>query len=57
MTLGAGAVGYSTECRHGEGSPHAQRIMIGRQGGLEEKKKLAQAIAGIQRGQKENENR
>ena len=57
MTLGAGAVGYRTESLHGAGSPQAQRIMIGRQGGLEEKKKLAQAIAGIQRGQKENENR
>jgi len=32
---------------HGAGSPQAQRIMISRQGNLEEKKKLAKIIAGI----------
>ena len=47
MTLGTAAVGYRTESLHGAGSPQAQRIMIGRQGGLDEKKKLARNIAGI----------
>ena len=32
---------------HGAGSPQAQRIMISRQGNLEQKKKLAKEIAGI----------
>ena len=47
MTLGTAAVGYRTESLHGAGSPQAQRIMIGRQGKLEEKKALAKNIAGI----------
>lgn len=47
MTLGTAAVGYRTESLHGAGSPQAQRIMIARQGRLEEKKALARAIAGI----------
>ncbi len=47
ITLGTAAVGYRTESMHGAGSPQAQRIMISRQGNLEEKKKLALAIAGI----------
>ena len=47
MCLGAAAVGYRTESMHGAGSPQAQRIMIGRQGRLEEKKELAKAIVGI----------
>ena len=47
MTLGSAAVGYRTESMHGAGSPQAQRIMIGRQGRLEEKKELAKAIVGI----------
>ena len=49
MTLGTAAVGYRTESLHGAGSPQAQRIMIGRQGRLEEKKKLAKNIAGIRK--------
>jgi aromatic ring hydroxylase len=32
---------------HGAGSPEAQRIMIARQGNLEQKKKFAKDIAGI----------
>lgn len=48
MTLGAAAVGYRTESLHGAGSPQAQRIMIGRQGGLDEKKELAKRLAGIE---------
>lgn len=47
ITLGAAAVGYRTESLHGAGSPQAQRIMIHRQGNLDEKKKLAKVIAGI----------
>ncbi len=47
MTLGTAAVGYRTESMHGAGSPQAQRIMIARQGNLEQKKELAKAIAGI----------
>ena len=47
ITLGAAAVGYRTESMHGAGSPQAQRIMISRQGDLEEKKALAKALAGI----------
>ena len=48
MTLGAAAVGYRTESLHGAGSPQAQRIMIGRQGGLDAKKELAKRLAGIE---------
>ncbi|MBN1473429.1 MAG: 4-hydroxyphenylacetate 3-hydroxylase family protein [Syntrophaceae bacterium] len=47
MTLGTAAVGYRTESMHGAGSPQAQRIMISRQGNLEQKKKLAKEIARI----------
>ncbi len=47
LTLGTGAVGYRTESLHGAGSPQAQRIMIGRLGNFDQKKKLAKAIAKI----------
>ena len=47
LTIGAAAVGYRTESLHGAGSPQAQRIMISRQGNLEQKKELAKHIAGI----------
>ena len=47
ITLGTAAVGYRTESMHGAGSPQAQRIVIARQGNLEQKKALAKAIAGI----------
>jgi len=47
ITLGTAAVGYRTESMHGAGSPQAQRIMISRQGNIEQKKELAKAIAGI----------
>jgi 4-hydroxybutyryl-CoA dehydratase/vinylacetyl-CoA-Delta-isomerase len=47
ITLGTAAVGYRTESMHGAGSPQAQRIMIARQGNLEQKKELAKSIAGI----------
>jgi 4-hydroxybutyryl-CoA dehydratase / vinylacetyl-CoA-Delta-isomerase len=48
ITLGAAAVGYRTESMHGAGSPQAQRIMISRQGSLEDKKALAKALVGIE---------
>ncbi len=47
ITLGTAAVGYRTESMHGAGPPQAQRVMIARQGNLEEKKRLAKEIAGI----------
>lgn len=47
LTLGTAAVGYRTESMHGAGSPQAQRIMIARQGNMEQKKKIAKKIAGI----------
>ncbi|MCK7505500.1 MAG: hypothetical protein MZV70_16420 [Desulfobacterales bacterium] len=49
LTLGTAAVGYRTESMHGAGSPQAQRIMIARQSNLEQKKKIAKKIAGINR--------
>jgi 4-hydroxybutyryl-CoA dehydratase/vinylacetyl-CoA-Delta-isomerase len=48
MTLGRNAVGYLTESMHGAGSPQAQRIQIQRTMRLEEKKKLAKKLAGIE---------
>ncbi|MCF8032345.1 MAG: 4-hydroxybutyryl-CoA dehydratase [Desulfarculaceae bacterium] len=37
LVAGAGAVGYLIESMHGAGPPTAQRIMIGRQAGLDQK--------------------
>jgi 4-hydroxybutyryl-CoA dehydratase / vinylacetyl-CoA-Delta-isomerase len=47
LTMGTAAVAYRTESMHGAGSPQAQRIMIGRQSRLDEKKQLAGELAGI----------
>ncbi|GAB6138523.1 4-hydroxyphenylacetate 3-hydroxylase family protein [Halanaerobaculum tunisiense] len=47
MSLGTAAVGYRTESMHGAGSPMAQRIMIQRQGNLEQKKELAKNIVDV----------
>ena len=47
LTLGRAAVGYLTESMHGAGSPQAQRIMINRLSNIEEKMKLAKALAKI----------
>jgi len=47
ICLGSSAVGYRTESMHGAGSPQAQRIMIARQGNINQKKELAKALAGI----------
>ncbi len=52
LTLGTAAVGYRTESMHGAGSPQAQRVMIARQGNLEQKKKMAKIIAGIEENEK-----
>ncbi len=48
LTLGSAAVGYRTESMHGAGSPQAQRVMIARQADLEQKKRQARVIAGIE---------
>ncbi len=48
LTLGTAAVGYLTESMHGAGSPQAQRIMISRTVNLEEKKKAAKRLCGIE---------
>lgn len=48
MTMGRNAVGYLTESLHGAGSPQAQRVQIARLMDLDEKKKLAQRLAGIE---------
>jgi len=47
ITLGTSAVAYRTESMHGAGSPEAQVITIGRQSDIEQKKRLAKALAGI----------
>ena len=47
LTLGSAAVGYLTESMHGAGSPQAQRIMITRRVNMEEKKKAAKKLCGI----------
>ena len=46
LTAGAGAVGYLIESMHGAGPPTAQRIMIGRQAGLEDKIQGAKNLLG-----------
>jgi 4-hydroxybutyryl-CoA dehydratase/vinylacetyl-CoA-Delta-isomerase len=48
LTLGAAAVGYLTESMHGAGSPQAQRIMISRLVDIEEKKKAAKRLCGVE---------
>lgn len=49
LTLGTAAVGYLTESMHGAGSPQAQRIMISRRVNMEEKKKAAKRLCGIEK--------
>eukprot|EP00971_Amphidinium_carterae_P076658 1514174-Amphidinium_carterae.1 len=48
MTLGRNAIGFLSESMHGAGSPQAQRILIQRLMNVEEKKKIAKRLAGIQ---------
>jgi len=47
LTLGPAAAAYRTESLHGAGSPQAQRVMIGRLAGFDQKKNLAEKLAGI----------
>jgi len=47
LVVGAGAVGYLVESMHGAGPPTAQRIMIGRQAGLERKVKTVKQLLHI----------
>jgi len=47
LVAGAGAVAYLIESMHGAGSPMAQRIMIARQAGVDQKVELAKKILGI----------
>jgi 4-hydroxybutyryl-CoA dehydratase/vinylacetyl-CoA-Delta-isomerase len=47
LTAGAGAVAYLIESMHGAGPPAAQRIMIGRQAGLEDKMDRVKALLSI----------
>lgn len=53
LTLGPGAAAYLTESMHGAGSPQAQRIMLARLADLEEKRRLAQRLAGIRNDRRE----
>ncbi|MFX0206783.1 MAG: 4-hydroxyphenylacetate 3-hydroxylase family protein [Candidatus Hodarchaeota archaeon] len=48
ITMGVASVSYRTESLHGAGSPPAQRIMIARQGKLEEKIELVKKILDIE---------
>ena len=48
LTMGVAAPSFRTESMHGAGSPMAQKIMIMRQTDLEDKKKLARKLAGIE---------
>ncbi|MDP3046039.1 MAG: 4-hydroxyphenylacetate 3-hydroxylase family protein [Chloroflexota bacterium] len=48
LTMGSCAAAYLTESLHGAGSPEAQMVVIGRLAGLEEKKRLARALAGME---------
>jgi len=47
LTLGTAAVGYLTESMHGAGSPQAQRIMISRLANMDQKKRAAKKLCGI----------
>nr|HID58542.1 4-hydroxybutyryl-CoA dehydratase [Desulfobacterales bacterium] len=48
LTIGAGAVSYLVESMHGAGPPMAQRIMLRRQAGLEEKIRRVKELLGIE---------
>jgi len=47
LTAGAGSVGYLIESMHGAGPAAAQRIMIGRQAGLDEKAHRVMSLLSI----------
>ncbi|MFX1514010.1 MAG: 4-hydroxyphenylacetate 3-hydroxylase family protein [Promethearchaeota archaeon] len=48
VTMGVASVSYRTESLHGAGSPQAQRIMIGRDGKLEDKINLVKKILDVE---------
>jgi 4-hydroxybutyryl-CoA dehydratase / vinylacetyl-CoA-Delta-isomerase len=56
MTIGRNAVGYLTESLHGAGSPQAQRIQIGRNMRIEDKKAFARGLAGTSNGQSDKKS-
>ena len=47
LSMGVASLSYKTESLHGAGSPQAQRIMIARQGSIEEKVQLVKEILDI----------
>jgi 4-hydroxybutyryl-CoA dehydratase/vinylacetyl-CoA-Delta-isomerase len=47
LVAGSGSVAYLIESMHGAGPPMAQRIMIGRQGNLEEKMERVKKILSL----------
>jgi 4-hydroxybutyryl-CoA dehydratase/vinylacetyl-CoA-Delta-isomerase len=47
LVAGAGSVAYLIESMHGAGPPTAQRIMIGRQAGLEDKMRLVEELLDL----------
>jgi len=47
LSMGVASLSYKTESLHGAGSPQAQRIMISRQAGIEDKIKLVKDILDI----------
>ena len=47
MTFCLTAPSYRTESMHGAGSPQAQKVMIERRSDIENKKRLARSLAGI----------
>ncbi len=52
MTFGLTAPSYRTESMHGAGSPQAMKVMIERQTDMNEKKRLARVLAGIDEREK-----
>jgi len=47
LSMGVASLSYKTESLHGAGSPQAQRIMISRQAGIEDKIRLVKDILDI----------
>jgi 4-hydroxybutyryl-CoA dehydratase/vinylacetyl-CoA-Delta-isomerase len=52
MTFGLTAPSYRTESMHGAGSPQAMKVMIERQTDMNEKKRLARVLAGVDEREK-----
>ncbi len=47
LVAGPGAVGYLIESMHGAGSPQTQKVMYGRLGNLEQKKRWTKRLLRI----------